>query len=236
MKKLVLVVVWILVIAVFIVLNYLLWDRESKEKDIRSLENINASNNSSILALGREINNLESDKKWMVEKLSDMEDRLAVLEETNKKLKEENHKSLDIIDVKNEVIYRLVQRSDIRDLETIIRKWVEYIETAQYEKAYELMIFNSSKDNRFMSLEEFTDNYKNSIKSIKLRSIMLLAEEMPEEKRGDIAFKVLLDVVKSEGTDTSITHFTDGENERYFTLVYSKEKDHWVISGIFESY
>jgi septal ring factor EnvC (AmiA/AmiB activator) len=101
MKKLVLVVVWILLIAVFVVLNYLIWDRENRERDIKSLENLNASNNSSITALGREINNLETQKKRMEAEISYLEKTMADLEDANSKIAKENQKYLETIKHKN---------------------------------------------------------------------------------------------------------------------------------------
>lgn len=79
MKKFILVMISALLMVVFIAFNYLLWDRENKEKNIETLENSNASNNASINALGREISMLE-------EKNKSLETQAGELEEQNKAL------------------------------------------------------------------------------------------------------------------------------------------------------
>ena len=237
MKKLVLVVVWILLIAVFVVLNYLIWDRENRERDIKSLENLNASNNSSITALGREINNLETQKKRMEAEISYLEKTMADLEDANSKIAKENQKYLETIKHKNEIIYKLIQQSGTKDIEEVISKWVENINSGKYREAYELIRLDSSKNQTLMSLEEFENNYKSCIKSIRIESINLLIENVPEEKKGDIArgdiiFRVLFNVEKLEGIDMSFTQFMEGKNERYVTIDYAKDIEQWVISGI----
>lgn len=236
MKKLVLVIVWILLIAVFIVLNYLLWDRDNKQEDIRSLETLNASNNSSINALGREINKLESDKKKMEIALYDAERDLNALQDKNKELDKQNQINLDIIKQKNVIIYKLMEKQDLKDIEASIKKWVNYIDNAKYTEAYELIRFNPLNSITSMNLEQFTENYKKSVKNMSIKSIEFFGEKLPEGKRQDIVFRVVLDIKKIEGIDTSIAQFTEGENERYFTMDYSSENNQWVISGIFIYY
>lgn len=61
MKKLVLVFVSALLLAVFIAFNYLLWEREGREEKLQQLESNNASNNASMNTLNHEIKTLEDD-------------------------------------------------------------------------------------------------------------------------------------------------------------------------------
>lgn len=241
MKKLVLVVVWILLIAVFVVLNYLIWDRENKEKDIESLESLNASNSSSIAALGREINNLETEKKRLETEIFNLEKKISDLEETNKEIEEDNRKNLEIISRKNEIIYKLIQQLDKKEVEKVIIKWADNINNGNYDEAYKLMRLSPSSNQALMNSKEFAENYKNSIKSIKIETMELLPEEILREdisgdKKGDIVYKVIFNVEKSEGYDKSITSFSEGLNERYITLDYSVEMEQWMISGVFTSY
>lgn len=236
MKKLVLVVVWLLLIAVFVVLNYLIWDRENREKDIKSLENLNASNNSSITALGREINNLETEKKRLEAEIFDLKKKVSDLENANKKMEEDNNKNLEIIQRKNETVYMLIQQSGTKDIEKAIIKWVDSINTGNYEEAYKLIRLRPFSNQVLMSSKEFADNYKNSIKSIKIESMELLPEDILDNKKGDIVFKVQFNVEKSEGFDRLFTDFSEGLNERYITVDYSKEMEQWMISGIFTAY
>ncbi|HHW32247.1 MAG TPA: hypothetical protein GXX20_11360 [Clostridiaceae bacterium] len=236
MKKLVLIVVWLLLIAVFVVLNYLIWDRENKEKDIESLESLNASNSSSIAALGREINNLETEKKRMESEIFDLKKKISDLEDANKKIEEDNKKNLEIIQRKNETIYTLIQQSGTKDIEKAIINWVDSINAGNYDEAYKLIRLRPSSNQVLMSPKEFADNYKNSIKSIKIESMEFLPEDILDNKKGDIVFKVQFIIEKSEGFDRSFTDFSEGLNERYITVDYSKEMEQWMISGIFTAY
>lgn len=233
MKKFVLVMVCALLMVVFIALNYLLWDRENKERNILDLEYSNASNNASINALGREIKNLEDENQALKAKLAAMDDSYKLLQAHNNQLEQEKLKIFEALAHKSEIIDKLKQEVDPKTLEAPIRKWVESIDAGDYESAYNLQTKKMTEDSGILGLTDFKNVYRSSVKSVKLKSIKLNTGGTTDAKKGDIVFDVTLEVKKVEDGNNGRIQFNDGLNERFFTIDYDKGKNSWLISNIF---
>lgn len=210
------------VMVLFIALNYLLWDRENKI-------NIDAHKNASISALGREINMLESSNSTSKDKISKLESTVRSLEQKNDELQQTKNKNASALAQKNEIIYQLKQMVDVKVFESILYSWTEAIDKGQYEIAYQLQLSQLASQ-QTMTLEEFTNQYKTNIKNIKVNTVTLNLQGVPEDKKGDISLRIFFDVKKNQNTGKFL--FDEGANEKLVTLVFSKEKNTWVIGDI----
>jgi len=219
MKKLVLILICAIIMTVFVAFNYLLWDREK-------YEDITASKSASIDALGREINKLNSDNKLLNIRLEELENANKLLTNKNSELEQEKQAAKVDLQQKNESINKL----NTKPMEEVIKKWVESIDKGEYEAAYSVHAVQPSNRELAVSLNDFSNLYKNSVKNMKVKSINLNVEGEPEEKKGDLVFKVTLEVKNIENSSKKI--YDEGLNDRFFTLVYDKNKGNWAISDI----
>lgn len=222
MKKLVMVIVCTLVMILFIALNYLLWDRENKM-------NIDAHKDASINALGREIRNLEASNSSFKERINVLEGNIKLLEKKNEELQHEKDITAGNILQKNEIINQLKQTVDGNTFENVVLKWVDAIDKAQYESAYKLQLSQFPNQNA-MTLEDFINYYKANVKNIKVTAVSMNIQGVPDEKKGDITLKVALEVKRVPNSGKII--FEEGQNEKLFTVIFSKEKNSWIIGDI----
>lgn len=235
MKKFVLVMFFSMVIVVFIGFNYLLWERENREKDIKSLQDINASNSITINALNRQLENMENTLKLKNDSLNNMDEENNSLKKELERLNQDNVKINKLIAHKSEVINYLYENNRTELIEEPIKKWAEYISVGDYESAYRTWYV--SKEDEKESLEDFTNKYKNIIKSIKLKSIEFYSGNNDKFDEGDIFFVVELDVKLAEGTGGDDMYkgnilFSEGNNKKIFALKYNNRERKWHISGL----
>jgi len=233
MKKFILVMVCTLLMTLLIAFNYLLWDRENKKKDIEDLEQSNVSNSVSINALGRNIKQLEDENRALNEKIELMEGNIKELDENISTLESEKNRLIRILEQKNTAINKLKEEVDLSILEAAVRKWVQAINSGDYETVYSLQTAGMNQSSGFFKVTDLENSYKNSIQSIKLKSIKFDMEEIPVETPGGICFFVTLDVKKSGNADARKIQLEEGINEKLIAVDYDKEKNTWMISGIY---
>ena len=221
MKKFALILVSVLIMTVFIAFNYLLWDKGK-------IEDINASNSASISALGREINKMTSDNRYLGLKVDELESGNKIHLDKISQLEQDKNNNKNLIEQKNEVINFLKQRTDLKQLEDNIKKWVDSINQGRYDVAYNLQV--PDKGNQEAALNNFTNLYKSNVKAISIKSIKMATEGVPEDKKGDMIYRVSLEVKKPDSVSKSL--FIEGNNERNFILAFDKEKNNWLISDI----
>jgi len=227
MRKLILVVTCILILGIFITFNYLLWDRENK---IRNYENINYSKNASIDALGEKIKSLDDNIKQLNDKIADLENKNKLLTDRNAQLTQDNLKIQADLKYKNDLINVLKQQSDIKPFEAIVKKWADGIDKSQYAISYDLQDKESLSQDGIYKLEDFINAYKGSIKSMKVKSVKMTIDFFILDRKGDITLDVTLDV-KVDGSKGN-RFFSDGTNERLFTLALNSDRNDWIISSI----
>lgn len=233
MKKLALVMICTLLIVVFIAFNYLLWDRENKEKDIENLERLRTSSSTSIDTLGRKIKELEDENNFLKDRMNELETSNRLLEHEKKRLGQDKTDIENILDRKLEIIDVLKQHADLKPLEEIAVKWVENIDQSDYTAAYELMQKQSSNPEGFTDVNDFTASYKNIVKNIKITSIELCTEGIPDNKRGDIIFKAELEVqLVNQRNSAPKVQLNEGVNEVFFIFDYDKKTERWMIANI----
>lgn len=238
MKKFVLIMVSTLVMIIFIAFNYLLWERDGREKDIRTLQTSNENNSATINALGRDIKNLEADNKDMAQENDDMEKLLEAVRADNTRLRDENINMGDELSERKRLVDQLKQDVDTSIINAPIRKWADSIDKAEYETAFDLQYgYFVIAPEGSPGLGDFTDFYKKYVKSMNIKSIGLKLKDVPASMAGMIIFEAVVDIELSEGqitvTDKYIDlRYAEGPNEFYFTITYDEVHKKWVIGSI----
>jgi hypothetical protein len=231
MKKLVLVLVSALLLAVFIGFNYLLWEREGREDKLRELETNNASNSSTMNSLTKEIKSLEDENANLTTSIDQLKNLNLTLQSEGQQLKQERSDANSQIVDKNNLIAALLQNVNAAVFEDVIKRWADSIETQKYDAAYKLEFGWKSDEDIKTTFEDYSAGYKKNIKSIKYKSLKVDTDVRTTPK-GQLGLIVVFDVKLNENVDTTQTIFTDGENKKLFKLVYYSDKLGFVIDSI----
>ncbi len=229
MKKLVLVMVSVLLLALFIAFNYLLWDRESKLNELKNLEFTNSSNNASINAQNREIKRLEDENNSFQETIGELQKDKESLQQRITQLESEKLQTSQETKHKIDVINYLKQNAAPEVFEAPVKKWVEAVGAGNYSEAYQLEYGNTASEDIPVSREEYESSLKDTVKSIGIKAIKLDAEE----GRGDggIILSVTLEVKNAENAGQT-ARFAEGPNEMKFKLDYNLPKNEFYIAEI----
>ncbi len=230
MKKLVLVLISAVLLTVFIAFNYLLWDRENK---IKSFEYLTDSKNYSIEALNKQVEEVNKENKEFKATIAQLNEDVRRLQEKSSQLETLNLELAGKYDKSMDIAGSLLEKADLKPFEEIIKKWADLIDKGQYEAVYDMEYGHNYFIPDRVALSPFSDSYKKEIKSVKLKSLKPYLDKVPDDKKGSIFLKAVLEVKKPENSKGGF--FVDGVNERYFAFAYDKQKDTWVIAGIFNS-
>lgn len=224
MKKIIIALICLTIISVFVALNYLLWERDKNK-------NSNEMNNVTINALSEKIKSLESTNFRINNKDVELEALNKTLSSKNEQLELEKNKLKENIDNKSEVILQFKQNADLTFLNAKIKSFVDEISLGQYENSYKMISkqFLFPGENSYPSLIDFTNYFKNSVKTIKLKESKINIDNIIDEKKADLAFKVVLDIKRSDNDSKNI--FIDGTNDRIINLTFDKGKNEWQISS-----
>lgn len=230
MKKFILVMVFVLLTALFVAFNYLLWDRESKIAELKNLEFEQAGHNVDLNARKREIGALEHE-------VSSLNDQIDQLEMENSRLNEEKGelnadwvKTRDTLQERIDFINILKQYADIDVLSEPVVKWVEAINRGDYDEAYGLEYEGVAAQERSIGLIAYVEEMKKSISRIDIVEVKL--DKLRGMGTGDIYLDVTLDVKLAEEAEQQTPRFVKGNNEVYVKIDYFFSKKGFVISGI----
>ncbi len=228
MKRFVVIVTSLLIIFVFIALNYLLWDRES-------LVTLGESKQASIDALSRINMTLSEDKNRLEQRNEELNSQLKSQEDKIKALETDIFNQQILIDDKTQFIMELKTQINPEPIQTATMGWIE----ALSEKSYSAAFIKSGSSCRFWgniwSLRIFTDFFDKNVKQIQLFQLdenNLIAIEIFPSDTPDWEMIVLLhvDIVLTEDSDQE--YLASGENVLRFTYTYSDRLEQWQISSI----
>ena len=233
MRKFIIVIVFVFLIAILISFNYLLWDRE---KQLENYEDLSNAKNLSIDTLGEKINNLDKQNRELAEKLSSLERENQNLKANNAELSDENQQFMQEITSKNDLITLLKNSINAAPMELVIKKWVDSVNLKNYKTAI-TYISKNNKDEVYQNEEMFKSVYQSELKAIRLKSSKLYTELTDKEHLAKIQFEVVFEVDKPEApsensADIPEIIFKSGENEKYITMDLDKETGEWLISEI----
>ena len=230
MKKLVLIMVFVLLMALFIAFNYLLWDRESMRNDLKNLEYTNLSNSADISAQNRDIKRLENEANQYVADISELEKDKELLEKRNLELESDIAQESQRTRHKIDIINILKENVDIKLFEAPVKKWADAVDTGNYGEAYRLEYEKASLLNKQTSLEDYTNVFKNNIKSLKIKEVLL--DKDVGKADGEIALTVTLEVKLTEKPEQDCRRFTEGLNEIKVDLDYDVTLNEFFITNI----
>ncbi|MDF2522658.1 MAG: hypothetical protein K0R31_299 [Clostridiales bacterium] len=220
MKKLILVIISALIMTVFIAFNYLLWDREK-------IVGLDADKMASIDALSRQIRNIDEENKLIRQKSQDQDESIRSLQEKLNQTAAERGVFSNKVAMQEGAIAYLKQSANLKPLEDIVKKWVDSVNNGRYDIAYGL----HSRQFIKQDINEFTSIYKKAVKSVSLKTLIFTIDGIPEDRKGEIVFKAVLEVKKNENSGN--TPFVEGNNERFFSLGWDQYSRGWVITDIF---
>lgn len=228
MKKLVLAMVSILLMALFIAFNYLLWDRENRVKEMSKLELENAGNNSTMSSQLREIKSLEEDNNALQSKINQLQEERDRLDKSFETLTQDKAHLEDVLSSKNDMLNVLKGISDIKLFEQPVKAWVDAINAGEYDKAYEYEYASLAVAGNPPGTAQYAENLKKTVKGISLKSAKL--DEDKGKADGEIYLNVELDVKLVDKNASK--GFTDGANQRSVKLGYDYSKKAFTILQI----
>lgn len=231
MKKFIIVIVFVFLIAILISFNYLLWDRE---KQLESYQDLSNAKNLSIDTLGEKINNLDKQNKELAERVSSLSEENSDLKSSNYKLITESQQVRQEMETNKAFISLLKSNMDVEPFETVIKKWVEAVNAKNFKTAQNL-ISKESGDEILNDEEIFKTTYQSEVKAIRLKSLKLYNELTDAEHLSKIQFQVVFEIDKPEASSEDKKEipqvlFKSGENEKYITMELDGEAGEWRIS------
>jgi cell division protein FtsB len=229
MKRFVVVVTSLLIIFVFIALNYLIWDRESlvttrehNQASIDALSRINMTLNEDKNRLEKQIEELNNQIRAGNEKTEELEDKIQSLQS------ELNEKLQFISVLKTQVNPEPIQNTTI--------EWIYAIADRNYTVAFLKSESNCRFWDEVWSLKTFSDYFE---KNIALIEPVFDGEEQPQpvieaapSDTPDWEMQVLVRVNIELSEDANQEYLKQGQNVLQFLYTYSTRVDQWVITSV----
>lgn len=230
MKKFILLMVFILLTALFIAFNYLIWDRESKITELKNLEYANAGNNADISAKKREIQTLEEELSTLGDRIEQLENEKAQLIEEKSALVAESIEKDSTLNERINFINTLKQYTDLSVFSEPLKQWSDALNQGNFEEAYAVEYAGIAVKDRTISLNDYVAQMKNTIKKVEI--VEFSVDKLRGSGTGDIYLEVRINAKLVEDSKGLAGRFNEGENEVYVKFDYSAEKKSFVISGM----
>lgn len=230
MKKFILVMVFVLLAALIVAFNYLLWDRESKVTELKNLENSNAGLNATINSQKREIENLVEENNKLNESNDELNENIKQLTKDNTSIASDRDNKSAALEERIKFINSLKQIVDIKALSEPLMKWADAINQGNFEEAYSIEYGGIQAKDRDIDLDAYTEQMKKTIHKVEIIDIKI--DPVRGSGNGDLYVDMKLSVRLAEGADMSVSRFVEGENSAYVRFDYSADRKAFVISGI----
>ncbi len=224
MKRFIIIIVFLFLIALLISFNYLLWDRE---KQLENFQDLRESKNFTIDTLGEKNNTLDKKNRELAEKIEALNSVISDLKVEFNRVTVEN---TDLKTQMNNYAYLIIQSKknmNIAPVNALIKNWFEAINAKNF-KAASAMISKSSLDEVIKNPANFSKVYQGEIKSIHLKSSQIFTELTDQEHLEKIQFRVVADVEKPEPQQDEKL-YKSGENEKYITVEFNTQSKQWLI-------
>ncbi len=231
MKKFIIVIVFVFLIAILISFNYLLWDRE---RQMESYQNMSQSNNLTIETLSEKMATLDKLNKELNTKLETIIDENKTIKDNLTVSNKEKAELQKEVEIRNNLIFALKESINSSPMNTVIKKWTEAINSKNYENAKTFISKNSQDKILLGDAEELKEIYQKEIKEIKLKTLEPYTKLKDDEHIKKIQLRVAFEVVKPE-TATGIqeqvsdSNFKSGNNEKYITFELEPNTKEWLI-------
>lgn len=231
MKKFIIVIVFIFLIAILISFNYLLWDRE---RQLESFQNMRQSNNLTIETLSEKMNNLDRLNKELNTKLETITNDNEIIRKHSSTLNNENTELKKEIQLRNDMIITLKKNIDAASINTVIKKWTDSINSKSYENAQAFVSKNAVDKTLVGDVEALKKMYQKELKEIKLKSSEPYVDLSDDDENiMKIQIKAFFEVIKpapianKEEVEGSI--FKSGSNEKYITMEFNSYTNEWMM-------
>jgi len=228
MKRFVVIVTSLLIIFVFVALNYLLLDRES-------LLNLRESNQASIDALSRINMNLSEEKSRLLDQTDNLSTRVAELEAKVKTLdgiiKDQDTKIND----QTEFILAMKKQINPLPVKTAAIDWINMLSVKYLGSAFMKSEENCKYWQSDWTLSMFTGYFEQNLESIQL--VLTEDEQQP-----------IIEVIPASTTDWHVNvevhvqvklkenakddYLKNGENILKLTYNYNERIEQWLISSV----
>jgi cell division protein FtsB len=229
MKKFIIVIVFVFLIALLISFNYLLWDRE---KQLENFQDISDSKNFTIDTLAEKNNSLDKLNKELTGRINDLNTQLTDLRKEYFSLSDENLELYKQVANSNDLIIQFKKNLNTAPINDVIKKWFEAISTQNFKVA-STMISKNSQDSTINDFESFSKAYLAEVKAIHLKSSKLFTDLVDSEHLGKIQVKVSAEVEKpvpaQDKTPVPSNLFKSGINEKYITVEFDSQSNGWLI-------
>ena len=230
MKKFILVMVFVLLIALFIAFNYLFWDRESKSAEIKNLQSVNTSNDASISAQKREISSLVDEVSSLKDQIQQLEKDKQQLQKDKEGVAAEVERTEASLRERIDFINILKENANIESLSKPITAWAEALTQGDFEDAYNIEYAAVPEKDRPIKLNTYIDLMTSSVSRVEITEVKL--DKLRGAGNGEVYLFVKYNVKLVENAETDNLKFSDGENEMYVKIDYSREKKSFIISSI----
>ena len=234
MKKFIIVMISLLVLFVFLMLNYLLWDKENllKQRDTDKIEQswLRGQN----LSLQSTIDELESTNDSLEIQIKTQKDRILELEkQVSEALKKENENLIkqQVYDesVKN---YKISMKDAVND---IVINYFSDITARKFEDSWQYMDANCKLWDKTYNLDDY-------VKMISvIRSIMVrekISDDEPvtvlfnQGEPNEIKTRILVRAFMEETKKENFSYLENGDNTLEVVFTFSTDLSQWVISSI----
>ncbi|MBP7175263.1 MAG: hypothetical protein KBA53_03450 [Thermoclostridium sp.] len=227
MKRFVMIITSMLIIFVFIALNYLLWDRES-------LVAQGESNQANIDTLTRMNMTLNQEKNSLDLQATELKKQIENLEEKIKGLEGEITLQKRVTDEKVKMVMNMKDHIDRVPVETITLEWVNNIIEKKYSEAYLKSGASCSFWGNFWSvgsLTEYFDQNTERIQLVRNGESKPVIEVIPiNTPDWEMSVYIRVDVALKEGAEQD--YLKPGENVLHMTCNYVQRSDQWTITSV----
>lgn len=230
MKKFILVMIFVLLTALFIAFNYLLWDRENKVVELKNLENANASYTTNINSQKREISALEEEIDRLENQIKEIESDKERLSEEKASIQIEWAETRASLQERIDFINTIKQHADTNVLSAPLAKWAEAINQGDFRQAYLLEYEGVAMVDRTVRLDDYVEQMSRTVRRVDITQVKV--DRLRGTGNGDIYLDVTLDVKLPEEPDMKSLRFTEGVNEIYVKIDYSVSEKVFMISGM----
>lgn len=228
MKRFVVIITSLLIIFVFIALNYLLWDRES-------LVTLRESNQASINTLSRININLSEENSRLTRQTEEMREQIEALSEKVRELEETNTEQQRLIEEQKQFILDLKSQINPEPVKNEAIGWINSIAERNFDKAILKLSEACSFCGNNWTPRMFSSYFVQNIEDIQIRyndeNQTPMVEVIPYQTP-DFNIKVVMHVRVDLTEKAAGEYLQHGNNIIELDFTYSDRLEQWVITAV----
>lgn len=232
MKKFVVVMISAIVLFVFLMLNYLVWDKEKLQNQRESdkieqdwLRGQNRILTATVDELEEENKKLEKEITSQKKEISDLEEKLRDARQKESDYLQEKQKQKEALDT-----FKSIMKDDVK---LIAQKWFSSITQKAYKDSFALLDEDFTLWGKSFEEKEYIDLIS-KIDSISLAEESDSSQEsvftvLPGGEPDVVQASLLVNAYIEEDAHKILPHIVNGNNTLEVGFVYDKDKESWVI-------